>query len=89
MNSSESDKDILEEFKLLEKSTKTAEDYVKLAREILNTINEYQGFSKDISKKCKLWASELYYIAGDLIIDETGDQIKSWEYWQLSAKLKE
>ena len=88
MNSSESDKDILEEFKLLEKSTKTAEDYVKLAREILNTINEYQGFSKEFSKKCKLWASELYYAAGDLIIDETGDQIKSWDYWKLSEKLK-
>ena len=25
---------------------------------------------------------------GDLIIDETGDQIKSWDYWKLSEKLK-
>ena len=89
MNSSKSDKDILKKFKLLEESEKTADDYIRLAREILNTINEYQGFSKELSKKCKLWASELYYIAGDLIMDETGDQIKSWEYWQLSSKLKE
>jgi hypothetical protein len=89
MNSLKSDKNILKEFKMLEKSAKTAEDYAQLAREMLNTINEYQGYSKEVSKKCKLWASELYYIAGDLIIDENGDQIKSWDYWQLSNKLKE
>ena len=41
MNSSKSDKDILKKFILLEESAKTADDYVRLAREILNTINEY------------------------------------------------
>lgn len=81
--------DILEEYELLEKSATTSDDYSKLARKMLNDINEHQGYSKDISKKCKLWASDLYYKAGDLIMDETGDQIKSWEYWQLSSKLKE
>ena len=89
MNSPKSDKGILKEFKISEKSAKTADDYAQLAREMLNTINEYQGYTKETSKKCKLWASELYYIAGDLIMDETGDQIKSWDYWQLSNTLKE
>ena len=89
MNSIKSEKDILNKFKKMETSVKTADDYVKLAREILNTINEYQGFSKELSIQCKQWASKLYYFAGDLEIDETGDQIKSWEYWQLSNKLKE
>ena len=89
MEISKSDKELLKEFKLLEKSAKSADDYMKLARELLNTINEYQGYSKEISNKCKLWASDLYYMAGDLIMDETGDQIKSWDYWQLSSKLKE
>ena len=88
MNTLKSEKIIIDEFKKLEKSAKTASDYAKLAREILNTINEYQGYSKEISKECKLWASELYTTAGDLIMDETGDQIKSWEYWKLSGKLK-
>ena len=88
LNSINSEKEVLLEFKKSEKSAKTADDYAKLARKMLNTINEYQGFSKEFSKKCKLWASELYYAAGDLIIDETGDQIKSWDYWKLSEKLK-
>ena len=82
-------RELLKEFKLLEKSAKSADDYMKLAREILNTINEYQGYSKEISNKCKLWASDLYNIAGDLIMDETGDQVKSWDCWQLSQKLKD
>ena len=91
MNSPKSDEDIIEAFKISEKSAQTADDYAQLAREILNTINEYQGYSKEASKKSKLWASKLYYIAGDLIMDdtETGDQIKSWEYWQLSSSLEE
>lgn len=89
MEISKSDKELLKEFKLLEKSAKSADDYMKLARELLNTINEYQGYSKEISNKCKLWASDLYYIAGDLIMDETGDQVKSWDCWQLSQKLKD
>ena len=82
-------KDIIGKFESLEKSARTSDDYSKLARKMLNDINEHQGYSKDISKKFKLWASELYTTAGDLIMDETGDQIKSWEYWQLSSKLKE
>ncbi len=81
--------DIIKGYELMKKSAITSDDYSKLARKILNEINEHQGYSKDISKKCKLWASELYTIAGDLIMDETGDQIKSWDYWQLSSKLKE
>ena len=89
MINSSKQEEILKKLKLKEESAKTADDYSKLAREILNTINEYQGYSKELSKKSKLWASDLYYIAGDLIIDETGDQIKSWDYWELSAKLKE
>ena len=89
MEISKSDKDLLIEFKLLEKSAKSSDDYIKLARELLNTINEYQGYSKEISNKCKLWASDLYNIAGDLIMDETGDQVKSWDCWQLSQKLKD
>ncbi len=84
-----SDTDILEKFKISEQSAQTSDDYVKLARKMLNTINENQGYSKEISIRIKLWASNLYYTAGDLIIDETGNQIKSWEYWQLSDKLKE
>ena len=84
-----SDTDILEKFKISEQSAQTSDDYVKLARKMLNTINENQGYSKEISTRIKLWASNLYYTAGDLIIDETGNQIKSWEYWQLSDKLKE
>jgi hypothetical protein len=71
---------IIDKYKKIEKAAKTVGDYAELARKILNTINEYQGFSKEISKKCKLWASELYYIAGDLIMDETGYQVKSSEY---------
>ena len=89
MEISKSDKDLLKEFKLLEKSAKSSDDYIKLARELLNTINEYQGYSKEISNKCKLWASDLYNIAGDLIMDETGDQVSSWDCCQLSQKLKD
>ena len=44
MEISKSDKELLKEFKLLEKSAKSADDYMKLARELLNTINEYQGW---------------------------------------------
>ena len=51
MEISKSDKELLKEFKLLEKSAKSADDYMKLARELLNTINEYQGYSKEISNK--------------------------------------
>ena len=72
--------------KLLEKSAKSADDYMKLAREILNTINEYQGYSKEISNKCKLWASDLYNIAGDLIMDELGQSL-NWAIKILKASI--
>ena len=55
---------------------------------MLNDINEYQGYSKDISKNVNYGLVTYTTRLVDLTMDETGDQTKSWNTSAIIFKTK-